>query len=101
MATASLTTRIQISLVALAATWFLCGVSAGLRFLDPTISLLFFFWSVPLFGPEVVRRDSVLADLASKREVCSLADVGPPLFGRYPHEVRCHSTVVGWKLPMH
>src|SRR6266478_4192012 len=50
MATVSLTTRIQISLVALAATWFVCGVSTGFHFLDPVISLLFLFWSVPFFA---------------------------------------------------
>jgi hypothetical protein len=50
MATVTLTTRIRISLVALAATWFVCGVSTGLHFLDPAISLLFLFWSVPFFA---------------------------------------------------
>jgi hypothetical protein len=50
MATVTLTTRIQISLVALAATWFVCGIATGLRFRDPAISLLVLFWSVPWFA---------------------------------------------------
>jgi len=50
MANATLTTRIEISLEALAATWFVCGVSTGLHSRDFGISLLFLFWSVPFFA---------------------------------------------------
>ena len=50
MATVTLTTRIGISLVALAVTWLVCGVSTALRFLDPEVALLFFLWSVPFFA---------------------------------------------------
>src|SRR5260370_42530827 len=50
MANATLTTRIGISLEALFATWFVCGVSTGLHSRDFGISLLFFFWSVPFFA---------------------------------------------------
>jgi hypothetical protein len=50
MTTVTLTTRIGISLVALAVTWLVCGVSAGLRFRDPELALLFFVWSVPFFA---------------------------------------------------
>src|SRR5260370_1868269 len=50
MANATLTTRIGISLEALFATWFVCGVFTGLHFRDFGISLLFLFWSVPFFA---------------------------------------------------
>jgi hypothetical protein len=50
MATVTLTTRIGISLVALAVTWLACGASTALRFLDPQIALLFFVWSLPFFA---------------------------------------------------
>jgi hypothetical protein len=49
MSNARLSTRIQISLIALAAMYIACAVSAGLRYWDLQIFLLFLFWSVPFF----------------------------------------------------
>jgi hypothetical protein len=49
MSNAGLSTRIQISLIALAAMYIACVVSAGLRYWDLQIFLLFLFWSVPFF----------------------------------------------------
>jgi hypothetical protein len=50
MATVTLTTRIKLSLVALAASWFVCGIATGLHVRNPAISLLVLFWSVPWFA---------------------------------------------------
>jgi hypothetical protein len=50
MANAKFSTRIKISLVALAATYIAAGVSVGFRFWDVQIFLLFLFWSVPFFA---------------------------------------------------
>jgi hypothetical protein len=45
-----ISTRIQISLIALAAMYLVGAVSVGLRFRDIRISLLFLFWSIPFFA---------------------------------------------------
>jgi hypothetical protein len=50
MSNAKLSTRIQISLLALAATYIAGGVSVGFRFWDLQIFLLFLFWSLPFFA---------------------------------------------------
>jgi hypothetical protein len=43
-------TRIQISLMALAATYIVDGVSVGFSFWDVRIFLMFLFWSLPFFA---------------------------------------------------
>ena len=50
MSNVKLLTRIQISLIALAATYIVGGVSVGFRFWDLRIFLLFLFWSLPFFA---------------------------------------------------
>src|SRR5271155_1072070 len=50
MSNVKLTNRIQISLIALAATYVAGGVSVGFRFWDFQISLLFLIWSLPFFA---------------------------------------------------
>jgi hypothetical protein len=50
MSNGKLSTRIQISLVALAATYIVGGVSVGFRFWDVRIFLMFLFWSLPFFA---------------------------------------------------
>jgi hypothetical protein len=50
MSNAKLSTRIQASLIALAATYIVGGVSVGFRFWDLQISLIFLFWSLPFFA---------------------------------------------------
>ena len=50
MSNGKLSTRIQISLIALAATYIVGGVSVGFRFWDVRIFLMFLFWSLPFFA---------------------------------------------------
>jgi hypothetical protein len=50
MSNVKLSTRIQISLIALAATYIAGDVSVGFRFWDLQISLLFLIWSLPFFA---------------------------------------------------
>jgi hypothetical protein len=50
MSNVKLSTRIQISLIALAATYIVGGVSVGFRFWDVRIFLIFLFWSLPFFA---------------------------------------------------
>jgi hypothetical protein len=50
MARAKISTRVQISLIALAATYIVGDVSIGLWFWDLQISLLFLIWSIPFFA---------------------------------------------------
>ena len=50
MSNVRLSTRIQISLIALAATYLAGGVSVGFRFWDLQIFLLFLLWSLPFFA---------------------------------------------------
>jgi hypothetical protein len=50
MSNVKLSTRIQLSLIALAAMYIACAVSVGLRYWDLEIPLLFLFWSVPFFA---------------------------------------------------
>jgi hypothetical protein len=50
MAKAKISTRVQISLIALAATYIVGDVSIGLWFWDLQISLLFLIWSIPFFA---------------------------------------------------
>ena len=50
MSNIKLSTRIQISLIALAATYIVGGVSVGFRFWDVRIFLMFLFWSLPFFA---------------------------------------------------
>jgi hypothetical protein len=50
MSDIKLSTRIQISLMALAATYIVGGVSVGFRFWDVRIFLMFLFWSLPFFA---------------------------------------------------
>jgi hypothetical protein len=50
MSNVRLSSRIQISLIALAATYIVGGVSVGFRFWDVRIFLMFLFWSLPFFA---------------------------------------------------
>jgi hypothetical protein len=50
MSNGKLSTRIQISLIALAATYIVGGVFVGFRFWDVRIFLMFLFWSLPFFA---------------------------------------------------
>jgi hypothetical protein len=50
MSSVKLSTRIQISLIALAAAYITGGVSVGFRFWDLRIFLLFLIWSLPFFA---------------------------------------------------
>jgi hypothetical protein len=50
MSNVKLSSRIQISLIALAATYIAGDVSVGLRFWDIQISLIFLIWSLPFFA---------------------------------------------------
>jgi hypothetical protein len=50
MSNVKLSTRIQISLIVLAATYIVGGVSVGFRFWDVRIFLIFLFWSLPFFA---------------------------------------------------
>jgi hypothetical protein len=50
MSNVKLSRRMQISLIALAATYIVGGVSVGIRFWDHQISLLFLIWSLPFFA---------------------------------------------------
>jgi hypothetical protein len=50
MSNAKLSTRIQISLIALAATYIAGAVSVGIRFWDLQVSLIFLIWSLPFFA---------------------------------------------------
>lgn len=50
MSSVKLSSRIQISLIALAATYIVGSVSVGFRFWDVRIFLMFLFWSLPFFA---------------------------------------------------
>src|SRR3984957_7346327 len=50
MSNGKLSTRIQISLIALAATYIVGGVFVGFCFWDVRIFLMFLFWSLPFFA---------------------------------------------------
>jgi hypothetical protein len=50
MADVNLTTRIELSLLALAILWFLSGIALSVRVWDARACFLFFFWSVPFFA---------------------------------------------------
>jgi hypothetical protein len=50
MSNARLSTRIQISLIALAATYIACAVCFGLRSWNLQITLLSLIWSLPFFA---------------------------------------------------
>jgi hypothetical protein len=49
MADVALTTRIELSLLTLAISWFLSGVALSVRLWDVRACCLFFLWSVPFF----------------------------------------------------
>jgi hypothetical protein len=49
MANAELTTRIELSLLTLAISWFLSGLALSVHLWDARAGFLFFVWSVPFF----------------------------------------------------